>query len=439
MMRSHTKPLAYLIMSLLLGLPGIVKAQSPAVDAARDKALAWLINYQKADGSWRSTPGTEFTATATALEAFSNSNLKNFSYAQGVSWLTNNSAPSVDSLARQILALKTAQVNVISLSSKLNGWKNRTDTWGAYKGFETSFPDTPLALKVNGTISTQGLCQIVTAQKSGDVTVNGSWSYILPPTSAPVSAISSAILPTTANILGLDLMKSTVPSVICSGITYTLQTAIDNGISWLLTQKKKADGGFGDESASTVLGTALVYEVLRTLSPSDPATAGALNYLLASQNTDGSWNGEAVRTAFVLKVLPPRTTAYVDTDKDGVPDAIEIILGTNPNVADSRDLGNQSISSTQTGSLTVLSNVSGQTASGPSASTTGSADGDLNGDGLVDAADLALAERIALGLAVPTPGQLLHGDVYPAGNPDGVITMDDVDRIRRKILGIESF
>lgn len=447
MMRSSTRPLTYLIISLVLGLPGIVKAQSPAVDSARDKALAWLINYQKADGSWRSTAGTEFTATATALEAFNNSGLKNFSYAQGVSWLTNNSAPSVDSLSRQISALVGAQVNVTSLRDKLLGWRNSSLAWGGYKGFETSFPDTSLASSAlrktgeyaTGAVGTDPLCKMLQAQKSGDATVNGSWSYILPGSTAPVSAIGSAILPTASNILEIDALKSANNWTSLPCVSTTLQTAIDNGISWLLTQKSKPDGGFGDENSSTVLATAMVYEVLRALRPSDPATGGALNYLIASQNTDGSWNGEAVRTAFVLKVLPPRTAAYVDTDKDGVPDVIETILGTNPNVADSRDLGNQSISSMQIASVTVLSNVSDQTASGPSASTTGSADGDLNGDGLVDAADLALAERIAFGLAVPTPGQLLHGDVYPAGSPDGVITMDDVDRIRRKILGIESF
>ncbi len=66
-------------------------------------------------------------------------------------------------------------------------------------------------------------------------------------------------------------------------------------------------------------------------------------------------------------------------------------------------------------------------------------DGDLNGDGLVDVADVALAERMALGLLVATPDQLMHGDVAPAGNPDGVIDAADVARIRRKALGLEAF
>ncbi len=62
-------------------------------------------------------------------------------------------------------------------------------------------------------------------------------------------------------------------------------------------------------------------------------------------------------------------------------------------------------------------------------------DGDLNGDGVVDAADVDLAQQIVLGLITPTANQLIHGDI----NGDGVIDVSDVEHIRRKALGIESF
>lgn len=65
-------------------------------------------------------------------------------------------------------------------------------------------------------------------------------------------------------------------------------------------------------------------------------------------------------------------------------------------------------------------------------------DGDLNGDGVVDAADVAIAERMALGLVTPTAIQLIHGDVAPAGG-NGVIDAADVARIGRKALGLENF
>jgi hypothetical protein len=62
-------------------------------------------------------------------------------------------------------------------------------------------------------------------------------------------------------------------------------------------------------------------------------------------------------------------------------------------------------------------------------------DGDLNGDGVVNAADVMLAERIVQGLLVPTSTQLTHGDI----DGDGTINVADVEHILRKALGLESF
>lgn len=87
-------------------------------------------------------------------------------------------------------------------------------------------------------------------------------------------------------------------------------------------------------------------------------------------------------------------------------------------------------------------NVGGESTPSAEVTATPSAiapDGDLNGDGVVDVADVLLAEGFALGLTTPTANQLLHADVAPAGSPDGVIDAADVDRIRRKALGLENF
>jgi hypothetical protein len=67
------------------------------------------------------------------------------------------------------------------------------------------------------------------------------------------------------------------------------------------------------------------------------------------------------------------------------------------------------------------------------------ADGNLNGDSIVDVADVILAQRIALGQVVPTTEQHVRADVAPAGHPDGIIDTADVTRILRKALGQENF
>lgn len=321
------------------------------VHSVRDKGLAWMITHQQANGSWRSTSGTEVVTTATTIEAFNNAYLKNFVFASGLSWLANAPALSVDALSRQMSALGQSKVNVAFLLKKLIQWRNGMFTWGAYEGFETSFPDTPLAVSailaggLPYNAPGNALCAILPAQKTGDAAIAGSWSYINPRSTPPASAISSAILPTIANILALDAIRNTGDNYLlfCSSGQYqtvsAIPAAIDNGINWLLTQKKKSDGGFGQESSSTVLDTALVYPVLAALRASDAATSAALTYLVNSQAADGSWNNDALQTAFVLKALPPASGPSTDSDGDGIPDTIEIILGTNPFVADSRGGG----------------------------------------------------------------------------------------------------
>lgn len=58
------------------------------------------------------------------------------------------------------------------------------------------------------------------------------------------------------------------------------------------------------------------------------------------------------------------------------------------------------------------------------------ADGDIAPlgapDGLVNAADFLLAQRIVLGEISVTSLELAHGDLYPAGSPDGVIDVSDL-------------
>lgn len=65
--------------------------------------------------------------------------------------------------------------------------------------------------------------------------------------------------------------------------------------------------------------------------------------------------------------------------------------------------------------------------------------GDINGDGVVDLADVLLMRRIVLHGVVPTPAQRLHGDVAPLVDgrpqPDGALDSGDLLLIQRKVLG----
>ncbi len=47
-------------------------------------------------------------------------------------------------------------------------------------------------------------------------------------------------------------------------------------------------------------------------------------------------------------------------------------------------------------------------------------------DGLVNAGDYLIIQRMALGQLTPTPLELAHGDLYPPGAPDGLINIQDL-------------
>lgn len=414
---------------LAMGRGGAFGATQAEVDAAWAKGLAWLLTHQRADGSWRSAPGTEVLGTAGALEALMRVNVKRYPFALALAWLSNADTASVDSTARRIRALKTAGVTVTPLVQFLIGWRNTSLAWGAYDRFETSFPDAPLALAALRIAQAgysyndfwYGFCAIVMAQKTGDATVQGSWAYVAPMGSSPASAVTSALLPTAVNVLEVNALATAFgwQAVSCSLSGEPLiSTVISDGLNWLLTQRRNG-GGFGEllngQVVSTVFATAQVFEALRALrpweNPFDPntPTGAALGYLIGQQHADGSWNGDAMQTAVVLRVLPlPTGGTLPDSDLDSLPNTVEPLLGTNPTVADSRWLANPS-------------------------------DGDLNQDGVVDAADVAIAQQIASGQLQATTIHLRHGDVSPPGQPDGLIDASDVARIQRKALGEEGF
>lgn len=242
------------------------------IDDARLKGLAWLLQNQRGDGSWRSAAGLEVPTTAAALDALRLAGVKGYSYAAAVAWLSNASPLSVEVRARQVLALRPAGVQVTPFLDRLLQGRNGTLTWGTYDKFGTSFADTALALSAfldaayayDNTSLATAMCRIVLAQQA-----NGTWAHILPGTSPPANAVTSAIAPTVFNLLLIQTVNTTrFSGLTCNGTSYTFLTVMNKGVTGLLT-KKHTDGDFGDTAANTVLETALAYQALRLLRPTD--------------------------------------------------------------------------------------------------------------------------------------------------------------------------
>ena len=337
---------AYLcLVGLLFCAPITQAATQAAIDAMRDNSLAWLITNQKFDGSWQGVEGTGIQTTSIALDALSNAGINSQVYARGLAWLANSEPQSVDSLSRQIVTMANAGMDVTDKLTTLISWRNNTFTWGAYDRYSISYPDTPLASSAirkdtavfNANIAelSNAMCAIIATQKTGDVSIAGSWSYFPGPNGAAVPASPGSVLPTVYNLLEMSAYNDLSPSINC-GTVYQFIDIINVGLDWLISQRRNIDGGFGDNGASTALETALAYSIIAKIRPGDITLTSAQDYMVSTQSIDGSWQGDTLVAAVATTTLPSVT--LTDTDNDGIPDSVEAVLGTNPAIADSRDL-----------------------------------------------------------------------------------------------------
>ena len=122
-----------------------------------------------------------------------------------------------------------------------------------------------------------------------------------------------------------------------------------------------------------------------------------------------------------------------DTDNDGLLDGDEVhLFGTDPLRADTN--GNGIADGDEDFDGDGLSNVAD-----PLPLAFNFRDGDMNNSFTVNAADVLIIQRIALGLRIPVLADFQHGDVAPLGSPDGSIDTADVLLVTEKALGQATF
>ncbi len=256
--------------------------------------LNYLSVSQKPDGAWSGNITTDSYSTFHVLDAFKIFNKVDSSYQNGLQWICSYLAEDVDMLARKIILL--AQ-NHIDLSSELDSLLSLRDisqsAWGITESFVRDVIDTTLALQAlkeanysdQNTIST-ALGFLLSTQNP-----DGGWGFY-PSACSNCEADPSDVYMTAIVLQTLSQFKT----------IYNLETAINNGVAYLLT-KQNPDGGFGT-SPSTVYETALAFLALvesgTDLSSMAPQ---AINYLTSTQLPDGSWNDDPYSTALALRAL----------------------------------------------------------------------------------------------------------------------------------------
>lgn len=311
------------------------------INNARLSSMAWIVQNQNGDGSWRDADQSSVRISSEVVLAMRNAGLRDGAFMNSaLAFLRNANPISVDTVSRQLKSLKQSGIDVTHLVSKLLNSKNGSGTWGAYPGYGSSLPDTPLALislfltdnfSFTYSVAYRPLCDGFLYARRPD----NSFSYLVNGTNVLVSQSSGSIMPTSYAAMLLAQLQAEVGvgSITCYRVvsgstvptTFNFNTSATNAAVWLIGQQN-VDGGFGMYGVSNPLETAMAYLAIQKVSPTtfSDQLADAMNYLVLQQLSNGSWNNDMFTTAIVQQALPTFAAGtLIDSDGNGIPDAVE--------------------------------------------------------------------------------------------------------------------
>lgn len=469
-------------------------ADNVANQQAVDMASSWIIPQQNSDGSWGNDQNIRYSTTATVVDALEASNQYNAAYYAGLAWLENHDANNVDYLARRIQVLNShgnnAQIDLDDLQSASLATQ---DGWGLSAVYRSSALDTAIvlnALIASGDLTGQsGAIDFLVASQNAD----GGWSLnnaitsdywisahvlaVLEQMSSPSAAVNTAIsnvatylstITTSAN--NLTLAQTILALHRNQGVSPT----VDALIAELLVRQAPA-GDWSDvytsasamRALSAALGTDIDSYSVRA-GVTDQTLRSIINSQLGKNAYDNLVQGEILQITTLdlrssdvanLDGLANATnlteikvnastdisaiaglssvTIIVDSDADDIADADDncpAVPNTDQANLDGDAFGDLCDDDIDGDGFTVAQ---GDTDDYDASVYPGSgvANGDVNGSGEVNTADMLLMQRHVLGITTLDTSSIARGDLYPASGGDGALTIQDLVLLQKLILG----
>ncbi|MDC6167882.1 CARDB domain-containing protein [Paucibacter sp. XJ19-41] len=276
---------------------------APGTTASLVSALDWLRARQQAQGSWFDNPLTRMRDTAVATAALADlGSADQPNIDRALAWLSAQTVHNTDYVARRTLALgsRAAEADWARLASL----QNADGGWGVAAGYQSTPLDTALAVSAFALDPNSARQTALRAKAKtfllGKQNADGGWSH---------AVNGSSRTATTTQVMRALASLDAAPQ---------LQAA-----ALFLAGRQNIDGGFGD-SPSTTHDTA---NVMLTLAAAGQLSAvrslDAFNFLNATQQPDGSWDGSVYATGLTARALgASQTYNWAVTTLNATPDAV---------------------------------------------------------------------------------------------------------------------
>ena len=289
-MRKLILSLSFTWMVIVFGV-GFSALNAFASAPSITNGIFYLQSTQTTEGYWGDV--TEVGYNTIVDTCFTADTLKYLgetgaSYSLALQWINSSATTNNDYLGAKIITLAGAGWDIATLFNNLILTQNSDGAWGAEDDFESEIKRTASALLA-----------LQSANYPDQTIINNAISYLISNQNTDggfgfyPSTCSGCNDADDSNIYMTALVSSTLQQF---QQTTSIATAVNKATSYLVAHQN-TDGGFGI-SPSTVYETALsVISLLQSGQGQALSLQNAINYLLTTQQIDGSWNQDPYSTA----------------------------------------------------------------------------------------------------------------------------------------------